>query len=42
MAWKRIGVGNELAVVRYGGTEDDLILDDGHAASWMNCCERPE
>jgi hypothetical protein len=29
-------------VVRFGGTEDDLILDDGHSASWMSCCDRAE
>jgi hypothetical protein len=30
-----------LKVVSFGRTEDDLILEDGSSASWMNCCERP-
>lgn len=28
-------------VVRFGDTEDRLIFEDGHAASWMNCCDHP-
>lgn len=36
---KIIDCRNEIhTVTRFAWSEDDLILDDGHAASWMNCC----
>lgn len=31
-----------LQVVAFGDTEDDLVLEDGSHASWMNCCDRPQ
>lgn len=33
--------GKTLKVVALGETEDDLTLEDGTRASWMNCCHRP-
>lgn len=28
----------QLKVVAFGGTRDDLVLEDGSHASWMHCC----
>ena len=31
---------NEIhTVAAFGATEDDLVFEDGHAASWMHCCD---
>jgi hypothetical protein len=28
-------------VARFAAGEDSLVLEDGHACSWMSCCDAP-